>query len=139
MTWMKMTEVIDADGVEWVEVTPPQLDELLNETEADKIMDIRFPSLRTGRLLLKAAALEDADARDYAREMIEQDIHDRKVAQLPTTAELDEDACKEMDEINDTKRLWNLIQLRTDMMSMPCWHRHTAAQIARREIRAIDG
>lgn len=135
MTWMKVTEVVDENGIEWVEVTPPQLDELLNETEADKIMDIRFPSLRTGRLLLKAAALPDQDARDYARAEIEKDIFDRKVKDLPTTAVLDEDSCEEMDSI---KRLWNLIDLRTDMMTMHCWHRHTAAKIARREIRAID-
>lgn len=135
MSWMKVTEVMDADGVEWVEVTPPQLDELLNETEADKIMDIRFPSLRTGRLLLKAAALPDQDARDYARAEIEKDIFDRKVKDLPTAAVLDEDSCEEMDS---TKRLWNLIQIRTDMMAMQPWHRHVAAKIARREIRAID-
>lgn len=135
MSWMNVREIVDADGVEWVEVTPPQLDELLNETEADKIMDIRFPSLRTGRLLLKAAALPDQDARDYARAEIEKDEFDRKVEALPTMAELDESRCKGMDRM---RRKENYIRLRTDMYSMPIWHRRLASEIAFREKKALD-
>ena len=125
---------IDEDGIEWGEGEAVTFETLLPQSEADIVMDIRFPSLRTGRLMLQAAALPNPTHREWAREMIDADIEERAIAAIPTEAQL-----SNLDELSEIARINNLSILRTDMMSMPIWHRQTAWKIAKAEEAILFG